>query len=516
MTFLRLRVIVLLVLGALPVLLYVTVGTLALYQTGWLKFIAWTMPALWGTAWLISKFWKPAKMFEGTRGKPLKAPDFWTPQDAAAIQLVEDYRKQAEDVDWLSIADPARYLRDARALADVLAQHYHANEGEHAFHPLTIIEIFAVAHLAIEDLEEWVIDHVPGSDLASIGQLERIPRIAKAIDVGQSIFFFLSAIANPTKVLAYPLWRKAGRVADELQQELIRAFYQRYLRQTGFYLIEMYSGRLRGGSRRYREQFGRMSAAIHASKGNLELLSQLEDVSTTIAVMGQVKAGKSSLINALMKEKVAATSILPETREVRRYQFLLPGSGNRIALLDTPGYSEADVTKQQRQEIKTASEAADIVLLVMAANVSARETDVQMVRELVQHYRERAHLKPPTIIAVLTHVDMLRPKREWAPPYNWQRPLTPKEIAIAGAVEYCRELFGDAIAGYACVYTGTDFPEDTSVADEVVPQLVEHLSHGHSAAILKAFYQRLSRQRMIQLSRQFVGLLKTVGRSVIQ
>jgi hypothetical protein len=66
------------------------------------------------------------------------------------------------------------------------------------------------------------------------------------------------------------------------------------------------------------------------------------------------------------------------------------------------------------------------------------------------------------------------------------------------------------------VYTGETHAADSSVADEVVPPLVEHLSHGHSAAILKAFYQQLSRQRFQQLSRQLLGLLKNIGRSLVE
>lgn len=510
------RVIVLLLLWFLPILAYLFIGLLAIYQTGWLSWLIWVLPIMWGLAWIVGKYWKPPMRYQSTRGKPLKAPEFWTPQDSAAIELVEDFRSQVADIDFISIVDLNRYLLDAKTLADRLAELYHANSGQHALHPVTLTEIFAVAHLAVEDLEQWVLENVPGSSLASIGQLEQLPNIAKAVALGQSLLYLVTSISNPSKLLAYPLWRKAGRVTDELQQELMRAYYQRYLRQVGFYLIEMYSGRLCGGSRQYRERFGRMSAAAHSAEGNIELFLKLEDVSTSIAVIGQVKAGKSSLVNTLLKDRVAATSILPETRQVTRYHYVLAGSPNTVTLLDTPGYNEADVTKQQKQEIKTAAEAADIVLLVMAANVSARDTDLQMVFELAEHYRERAHLKPPTLIAVLTHIDLLRPKQEWRPPYNWQRPVTPKEKSIAGAIAYCHELFGQAVAGYACVYTGEDHPPDTSVADEVVPLLVEHLSHGHSAAILKAFYTQLSQKRFNQLTKQLLGLMKIVGRSALE
>lgn len=519
MSFLRAlptRFVVLLLLWSLPLLLYLVLGLIALYQEGWLPFIAWTLLPMWLLSWLISRYWAPPKLKSSELAQPLTAPEFWTPHDASAIKLVEEFRSQVADVDRESIADPNRYFQDAKALAQLLARHYHQESGSNAYHALTVVEILSVIHLSVEDLEQWLLENIPGSDLATVGQLEQLPSVLKAVDVGQTVLFLASTLMNPARLLSYPLWRKSGRVTIELQNELIRAFYQVYLRQVSYYLIEMYSGRLKGGSRRYRQQFGQMAAAVHASGGDASLLSALEDVNTTIAVMGQVKAGKSSLINALMKDKVAAVSVLPQTRQVQRYEYRLSDSQNVLTLLDTPGYSEADVTQRQRSEIKEAARLADIILLVMAANSPAREADLQVVRELMNHYRERPHLRPPPIIAVLTHIDLLRPVREWSPPYNWRRPTSEKERSIAKAVAYTQELFGEAIAAYACVHTGENHPADASVAEEVVPPLVDHLTHGHSAAILKAFYQQLSRQRFQQLSRQVVGLLKNIGRGLVE
>ena len=122
----------------------------------------------------------------------------------------------------------------------------------------------------------------------------------------QKLVYVGSAIFSPAKLLAYPLWRQSGRLTIELRDELVGAFYQRYLRQLGYYLIEMYSGRLRGGSRLVSDQSSvRWPARSMRPAAILTCLPALEDLSTTVAVMGQVKAGKSSLINALMKGHVA-------------------------------------------------------------------------------------------------------------------------------------------------------------------------------------------------------------------
>jgi len=508
--YLRPRFVVLFVLWVLPVLACIVAGFIAMYQTDWIHILIWMFPGMWAIAWLVGKIWRPAKPRHcHIDGKPIQPPEFWTPRDVAAISIVEDYRGSVETIDFQSITDVNRYVRDAEGLADRLARHYHADFDDNLLNPLTVIEILSVIHLAVEDLEQWMLDNVPGSDLATVGQLGQIPGLINSVDIAQKVFYFATSVFNPAKLLAYPLWRKSGRVAVELQNELFRSFYQRYLRQVGFYLIEMYSGRLQGGSRRYRSEFSQMSSAVRGLGGDVDAMQQLSDGNTTIAVMGQVKAGKSSLINALMQDQVCVTGVLPQTREVESYAYSIPGSQRSVVLLDTPGYDEADITSQQLRDIKSASERADILLLVMAANVTARDADVRVVRELTEHYQSKPQLRPPAIIVVLTHIDRLRPVREWAPPYDWRHPTQPKEESIAAAVQYVKELLGPSIAGYACVYTGDTHAADTSVIDEVVPQLVEHLNHGHAAALLKAFYQHLSRERLAKLSSQVIGLLKS-------
>ncbi len=514
--YLRPRLVVLILLWTLPILAYIVIGSIAMYQNRWLSIFVWLLPAMWLAAWLIGKLWRPTKpRHQAIDGKPIAAPPFWTPRDEQAIEIVEDYRSAVDPIDYQSITDIDRYIRDARGLAERLAMHYHGNDQVNLLNPLTLVEILSVIHLAVEDIEEWMIEHVPGSDLATIGQLGHIPVIVNTLDAIQKVTYVASAILNPSKLLTYPLWRKSGRVIVELQNEMVRAFYQRYLRQVGYYLIEMNSGRLQGGSRRYRTQFGQMTSTTHHVSAEVDRIEQLQAVSTTVAILGQVKAGKSSLINALMGEQVAVTGVLPETRAVHRYQYTLPGTTSVLTLLDTPGYNEADVSQRQLTEIRIASEQADIILLVLAANVSAREADVRVVHALAAHYRGKLKLRPPAIIAVLTHIDSLRPVREWSPPYDWRNPTQLKEESIAEAVAYSKELFGSAVAGYACVYVGDGHAVDSSVIDEVVPQLVAHLQQGQAAALLKAFYKQLSRQRLATLTRQLLGLAKSAGAGVL-
>lgn len=503
-----LRFCVLFLLWILPATVCLTIACLALYQTGWLGTLAILLPATWLLAWAIGKLWPRPKLHENAPLNPLTAANYWTPRDEAAIQIVERFRVNVADVDPSCLSTPDRYFQDARALMQLLAEHYQASPKGGLLHSLSLVEILTVIHLAVEDTEEWVLQNVPGSDRATIGQLGQIPRLVKALDIGQSAMFLASSIFDPSKLLTYPLWRKASRITHELQNEVLRKYYQHYLRQLGHYLIEMYSGRLQGGSRAYRQKIAEASSGS-ASNDYRRKFEELADVTTKIAVMGQVNSGKSSLINALLNDNVASTSQLPETRVSQCYRLELPNSQSQLQLIDTPGSEQTSASKSQLADIRAVAETADIILLCMAANAPARAADVLLVKQIKEFYLGKPHLKPPPIIGVITHVDLLRPVRQWDPPYDWRQPQSPKEHAIAETVNYCRELFGDRLSAYACVFTGSPQQDSREVFDELVPVLVSHLDRGHAAAVLKAFYKQLSQRRLTQLAKQTLSLLKT-------
>ncbi|MEQ1828484.1 MAG: hypothetical protein ABL921_21155 [Pirellula sp.] len=292
-SWISLRMCVLVLLWVIPVMVYVGIGVVAMYQTGWLWMVALSLPVVWLVAWLVGKLWKPAKLSDATRGTLLQAPEFWTPRHAAAIAVVEKHRAEAADVDRTAIADPARYQQDAQELAQRLAVHYHGKQQDHAFQPLTMIEIFAVIHLAVEDLEEWLLQNVPGSDVATIGQLGQIPQLARVFDGVQKVAYVASALFNPSKLLAYPLWRKSGRIAVEIQNELIRGLYQRYLGLIGYYLIEMYCGRLRGGSKLYHERFG---ASASQAPSDHRCVHTYRLASTSSRVVSAVRLAQSPFL----------------------------------------------------------------------------------------------------------------------------------------------------------------------------------------------------------------------------
>jgi uncharacterized protein len=502
------RIVVLFFVWTLPCILYVVLGIIALFQTGWLLTLVWILPINWLAAWLIATYWKPTLSQKAKQIDAPHLPEFWGERDQAAMLIVEDFRTTIAEVDENALTDPLRYFYDVRDLSRRLASHYHSKKEGEALHPVTVVEILAVVHLAVEDLEAWTQENFPGSEIATIGTLSKIPGLTKHVGNLSNLAYFASMIFQPIKLLAYPIYRKSGVVATELRGEIVTTIYQKFVQMAGFYLIEMYSGRLKAGSSAYKEQFGHLINAVRHAKGDRSKLDQIKPQNLCIAIVGQVNAGKSSLVNHLTREQHAITSIMPETKLVQRHRFHLSESNIQISLLDTPGYSDSLISKESSDEILKGVLAADIVLMILAANSPAKQPDMLMLNQVKDFYREQPELKPPRVIGVITHIDLLRPIQEWKPPYNWRSPTTPKEQSIHDSVEYCKELFGNSIRDYVpvCLLANNSF--ENSAMEELLEMIAGEIGQGQAVALVRAYYNQFQKGRLEKVVDQVASLVK--------
>ena len=110
-------------------------------------------------------------------------------------------------------------------------------------------------------------------------------------------------------------------------------------------------------------------------RGELTLLDRqlqrLDQRWLRIAVFGRVGVGKSSLINALVGQKVLQTDVAHgSTRRQTAVDWRLPLDNlNRIQLIDTPGIDEIDADRRARLAKRVAM-GADLVLLVIDSDLS--------------------------------------------------------------------------------------------------------------------------------------------------
>jgi len=126
-----------------------------------------------------------------------------------------------------------------------------------------------------------------------------------------------------------------------------------------------------------------------------------------VCILGRPNAGKSTLLNALVGEKLAIISPKPQTTRNRILGIVnLPKSKGRdaaqIVLIDTPGVHKPDSSlgRKMMVEVREAMEECDIVLLILDATRKLDQRDEFAIQMLAKSKAK--------VILVLNKVDLLR------------------------------------------------------------------------------------------------------------
>ena len=99
-----------------------------------------------------------------------------------------------------------------------------------------------------------------------------------------------------------------------------------------------------------------------------------------VAVVGRANAGKSTLINVLVGEKVSIVSPKPQTTRERIFG-VLNGEDYQIVFEDTPGIYRASSLLNERMQRSTeiAARDVDVILFVIDAHDGLKEEDVNIL-----------------------------------------------------------------------------------------------------------------------------------------
>lgn len=508
----RWKLITISVLSAIPILLILGFGAWALYRSGAWFWLWWTLPVCWGLSALLARLWARDLQIEW----PELDKTHWTPQDEAAMAIVAAEQARVAEIPANRLTDPQFYTALTQDLAIKIARHYRPTASD----PLgdrTVVEILAAVQLIADDVETCFIKYVPASHLVTVAQWRLLSHAPAWWETTSAVTWIASIAVNPLNLGRYLASRMTMQpLTQQLQQHLLGAFYTLFVRQAGYHLIELNSGRLRSGSRRYREVMGKMHApevppGTAPPAAPVSAASSTTPLSITIAVIGQVKAGKSSLVNCLLGGQQAVTDILPATRGVSRYQLTWPERHEQLVLLDTPGYADAGATAAELRETAEAVRQADLTLLVLDARSPAREADLLTLTGLEDWFKAYPQFKPPRIIIVLNKIDGLSPVLEWKPPYQWQTPTSAKERNIAAAIEYAREVFAERAVNYVPVCADWEQQRQTGIKEDLIPAMSRQLDGARATSLLRGLHVDFEQGRV----RQVVGQVLEAGKRIL-
>ena len=143
-----------------------------------------------------------------------------------------------------------------------------------------------------------------------------------------------------------------------------------------------------------------------------------------VCILGRPNAGKSTLLNALVGEKLAIISPKPQTTR-NRIQGVVhvpkrKGRGNdggQIVLIDTPGVHKPDSSlgRKMMVEVREALEGCDLVLVIMDVTRKFDPRD-QFALDLLRRQKTKAFL-------ILNKVDLIREKSKLLPLIDEYRKL---------------------------------------------------------------------------------------------
>jgi GTPase len=179
-----------------------------------------------------------------------------------------------------------------------------------------------------------------------------------------------------------------------------------------------------------------------------------------VAILGAPNAGKSTLLNRMLGQKISITSKKPQTTR-NRIVGILDRPKAQMVFLDTPGIHRAGKALNVRIVDVALAALSDVDLILVMADASARNTDAQLY--LVQKLGSR---KTPAVLALnkidqVEKTDLLTQIDDWSRHYDFQA-LVPISALQGNQVEELIQALEGALPVGPPMYPPgslTDMPE---------------------------------------------------------
>jgi uncharacterized protein len=524
------RIALILALYVVPVLVFMGFGLYYLnvqvgHEMPWVPWVSWGgMFACFLLAAFLGVYFtrkgSNAIFTSPTYDDPL---NYWTARDQEAWKVVEAHAATLKPIALDDLSNPSAmmpYTKEAEALALKVSQVYHPGT-KNPFAHSTIPELLTCVELVVTDLSVMVDKYVPGSSFLTIGHMQMARKAADYYQTASNIYWVVSAALNPLKTIVQYAGSQLGLQPGmaQVQNNVLHWLFLTFVHQFGRYLIELNSGRLKVGAKRYRELMAKHQAPpavtttgtppppAQPADHDIEPETRLDLHRVTVSVVGPVKAGKSSLINALFGETKTAVAQVPLTAASTRYNLDTAGLPP-LTVMDTVGFGVNGPTDADIANAMEASKAADVIVLALPARSAARAPELSFLDRVRAAFQAQPQLKMPPVVVALTHIDQLTPAMEWAPPYDWRAGTKTKEKSIREAVAAVKELLGAKVSDVVpvCSAAGKEY----GVRDALATEIARHLDDARGVGLLRALHL----EGLIDHTRKAFGQIVNVGKEV--
>jgi uncharacterized protein len=420
----------------------------------------------------------------------------WPKQAEDCWEKVQRMAEEATLEEW-PLAEPARLGQLAERVLRTVAGHFHPRSA-HPLAEMTVPDTLMVIERAARELRLQVSEHVPGSHRITLAQAFGVRTLKGRYDQVKPFIKLLQLAFMPQALLRQML-------ADLLMGQVVQAgsrnvqlwLLKEYIRKLGYHAIELYGGLVHlDVDGRPLEAVTPGSAADLAAAGaaSADALEPLR-----IVLLGRANAGKSSLVNALFGELVAATDVLPGSTVGVDCFRLERDDELRALVYDTPGF---DAPGADPGALDRAALGADLLLWVTAADRPDRAEERAQLDALRTALADPARRPPPLLVA-LTHIDRLRPLRDWDPPYVLDPPAGMKAGQIAAAVTAAAGDLGVEVRMVVpvCASPGRVY----NVEDALWAAMLFELPEAHRVRLLRCQRARRSEQGWRKLREQLVN-----------
>ncbi len=404
------------ILFGLPYAILMVFGTVWLYERRYFLYFALVTSAVSVAGWLVLR-WLSARPTQHDAPPPPVAT--WP---KAGENAWDDVQRIVERVERQppAFGDSEAYLKLFREVLDTVAKQFYPKSNEPAWE-ITVSQALAITERVARDFRTVLDEQVPLSNQVTIRNIRSIQRLAEWTPIAEQIYSAAEVlyrmgrfVLNPfASVISEAQVAVAGTGSSNLLADLPRLAAGYCVRRVGYYAIQMYSGQ--------------------SSLDQPEFANFAVDKPLRILLLGQTKAGKSSLVNALFGRTRAQTDVLPCTTSITEYVIEREGLPKAI-VLDTEGFG-GTADKTAREKLDQELGQTDLIIVVTSARTAAREPDRRLLDEARLRFAEQTKRSAPPEIVALTHVDTVRPQNEWNPPYDFLAGERPKEQSVRDAIE---------------------------------------------------------------------------------